>query len=236
MLWQISRFHSFIWASGGLFNDFYIHHIDRLCWMKNAWPVKAQAIGSARHYRKQPEGILCVDQNFDSYSVEYTFADDAKLYMDGRCITGCNDIYYTCAHGSKGLAVVTATADDGPCTIHSGQDQRRDNTVWTSKVGPDEINAYQNEWNDLVDAIRHDKPYNEVPRGVQASVVSSMGRMAAHTGREISYDDMLHQHDEYAPGVDRLTMDSPPPLRSAPDGTYPIPMPGIVTKHEFGLT
>jgi hypothetical protein len=235
LLWQISRFHSFIWASGGLFNDFYIHHIDRLCWMKNAWPVKAQAIAS-RHYRKTPQGILLVDQNFDSYSIEYTFADGAKLYMDGRCVTGCNDIYYTCAHGSKGLAVVTATGDDGPCTIHSGQDQRRDNTVWTSKVGPDETNSYQNEWNDLVDAIRHDKPYNEVPRGVQASVVSSMGRMAAHTGREISYDEMLNHRDEYAPGVDRLTMDSPPPLRSAPDGTYPIPMPGIITKHEYGLT
>src|SRR5882672_3828353 len=26
LLWQISRFHSFIWASGGCFSDFYIHH------------------------------------------------------------------------------------------------------------------------------------------------------------------------------------------------------------------
>ena len=28
LLWQIQRFHSFIWASGGCFNDFYIHIID----------------------------------------------------------------------------------------------------------------------------------------------------------------------------------------------------------------
>jgi hypothetical protein len=52
----------------------------------------------------------------------------------------------------------------------------------------------------LVDAIRNDKPYNEVPRGVQASVVSSMGRMAAHTGQEVTYDEMLNHPDEYAPG------------------------------------
>ncbi len=73
LLWQIKRFHSFIWASGGCFNDFYIHHIDHLCWMKNAWPVKAQALGG-RHYRG-----TAVDQNFDSYSVEYTFDDGTKM-------------------------------------------------------------------------------------------------------------------------------------------------------------
>jgi hypothetical protein len=176
-----------------------------------------------------------VDQNFDSYSVEYTFADGAKLYMDGRCITGCEDIYFTCAHGTKGLAVVTKTGDDGPCTIHANQNDRRDNVLWTSEVSRDEVNSYQNEWNDLVDAIRQDKPYNEVPRGVQASVVSSMGRMAAHTGQEINYEQMLHHPDEYAPGVDKLTLDSPPPLRSSPEGAYPVPRPGIVTGHEYPL-
>ncbi|MEZ5299768.1 MAG: Gfo/Idh/MocA family oxidoreductase [Verrucomicrobiales bacterium] len=33
-MFQIRRFHSFLWASGGLFNDFYIHQIDETCWMK----------------------------------------------------------------------------------------------------------------------------------------------------------------------------------------------------------
>src|SRR2546427_5836151 len=72
LLWQISRFHSFLWASGGCYSDFYIHHIDHLCWMKNAWPVKAQGLGG-RHYRNSPDGDPWIDQNFDSYAVEYTF-------------------------------------------------------------------------------------------------------------------------------------------------------------------
>ena len=87
LMYQISKFHSFIWLSGGCFSDFYIHHIDHLCWMKNAWPVKAQALGG-RHYRKSPSGVDYIDQNFDSYAVEYTFADGGKMYMDGRCVTG----------------------------------------------------------------------------------------------------------------------------------------------------
>jgi hypothetical protein len=235
LLWQISRFHSFIWASGGLYSDFYIHHIDRLCWMKNDWPVKCQALGG-RHYRNTPRGVPLVDQNFDWYSVEYTFADGAKMYMDGRCEMGCEDFYSTTAHGAKGLAVVTATGDDGPCSIHTGQNPRRDNAIWTSKVSPEFINAYDNEWKDLVDAIRNDQPYNEVPRGVQASVVTSMGRMAAHTGQEVTYDEMLNHPDEYAPEADKFNMDSPPPLRSAADGAYPIPRPGLNKRHEYALS
>ena len=50
LLYQIQNFHSFLWASGGAFSDFLIHNIDECCWMKNAWPVKAQASGG-RHYR-----------------------------------------------------------------------------------------------------------------------------------------------------------------------------------------
>ena len=29
LLYQVQRFHSFIWASGGCFNDFYIHFVDQ---------------------------------------------------------------------------------------------------------------------------------------------------------------------------------------------------------------
>ncbi len=76
VLFQIQNFHSFLWASGGGFSDYYIHNIDECCWMKDAWPVKAQASGG-RHYRED-----YVDQNFDAYSVEYTFADGAKLFMN----------------------------------------------------------------------------------------------------------------------------------------------------------
>jgi predicted dehydrogenase len=236
LLWQISRFHSFIWASGGLFSDFYIHHIDHLCMIKNDWPVRAQALGG-RHYRKNREGVLQVDQNFDSYAVEYTFPDGTKMYMDGRCVEGCNDMYFTHVHGSKGMAVAAAGGDcGGPSAIYTGQKPARANAIWTSQVSRAEQDPYLNEWNELVDAIRNDKPYNEVPRGVQASLVTSMGRMAAHTGQEITYDDMLNHPDEYAPNADKYTLDSPPPLRSAEDGTYPIPMPGIIKHHEYAMS
>jgi hypothetical protein len=105
--------------------------------------------------------------------------------------------------------------------------------VWESKVSPDQANPYQNEWNDLVDAIRANKPYNEAHRGVEASLVTSMGRMAAHTGQEISFEDMLNCEHEFAPEVDKLTMGSAAPLLAGNDGKYPVPMPGITRKREY---
>jgi len=91
------------------------------------------------------------------------------------------------------------------------------------------------EWLDLIDAIRNDRPYNEVRRGVEASLVTSMGRMAAHTGRVITYDEILNGTHEFAPGVDTLTMDGPAPVVADADGHYPVPMPGLVTDREYGV-
>ncbi|MGQ9575507.1 MAG: Gfo/Idh/MocA family protein [Thermoguttaceae bacterium] len=233
LLYQVRRFHSFLWASGGCFSDFYIHHIDELCWMKNAWPVEAHALGG-RHYRQSPEGPAYIDQNFDTYSVEYTFADGTKFIMDGRCIAGCHNIYSSYAHGSKGMAIVSKSGDCGlPSSTFKGQKPERSKLIWESEIPREEQNPYQNEWNDLIAAIRNDKPYNEAQRGVQASLVTSMGRMAAHTGQLITYEQMLNCEHEFAPGLDKLTVDSPAPLMPGPDGRYPVPQPGIVTQREY---
>lgn len=229
LLYQIQRFHSFLWASGGAYSDYYIHNIDECCWMKDAWPVKAQAVGG-RHYRGNN-----IDQNFDSYSVEYTFGDGTKLFMDGRCIGGCNDDHSSFAHGTKGSAIISTRGHTPAyCRTFKGQNCDLDNTQDVTWQGPaKEPNPYQLEWNDLIDAIRNDKPYNEVERGAKASLVTSMGRMAAHTGQIITYDQMLNCEHEFAPQVDQLTFNSPAPLQLANNGKYPVPMPGLVKDREY---
>jgi hypothetical protein len=105
--------------------------------------------------------------------------------------------------------------------------------TWQSEVDSSQSNPYQNEWNDLIDAIRNDKPFNEVKRGVEASLVSSLGRKAAHTAQEITYEEMINSEQEYAPGVDKLTADSPAPVQADAEGKYPIPMPGIKKTSEY---
>lgn len=226
LLYQIENFHGFLWASGGAVSDFLIHNIDESCWMKNAWPVRAIASGG-RHYRGNK-----VDQNFDSYSIEYTFEDGAKLMVEGRTIPGCHNEFASYAHGTKGSAVIsTAAHTPAKSRIYKGQRIDRGELAWSFPAP--EPNPYQVEWNDLIEAIREDQPYNEVERGVIASVVTSMGRMAAHTGQMITYEQMLNCEHEFAPQVQQLTMDSPAPILADAQGRYSIPMPGLVTDREF---
>lgn len=234
LMYQISHFHSFLWLSGGSYSDFYIHHIDHLCWMKNAWPVKAQGLGG-RHYKMNADGIEYADQNFDTYAVEYTFADGAKMYMDGRGIPGAKPVYNSWAQGTKGMAVVARANDcTGPSSTYKGQNPAAENRLWQSEVPREFNDPYKNEWIALLDAIRNDKPHNEVKRGVEASVVCNMGRLSTHTGQEISFDEALNHDHEYSPNTDKLTADGPSPLMPDARGRYPKPQPGQVKNREYG--
>ena len=72
------------------------------------------------------------------------------------------------------------------CRLFKGQNCTHPATskdiVWQCRAR-NRDNPYRVEWDDLLDAIRQDKPYNEVERGAKASLVTAMGRMAAHTGQ-----------------------------------------------------
>jgi predicted dehydrogenase len=226
LLWQIKRFHSFLWLSGGAFSDFLIHNIDECCWMKDAWPVNAQSSGG-RHYRGDN-----VDQNFDNYSTEFTFADGAKLFLYGRTMENCYGEHSSFAHGTKGSAVISQSGHmPSRCRLFKNQDMTDANITWRCK--DPEPNPYQMEWDDLIAAIREDRPYNETQRGTEASLQCVMGRMAAHTGRVITRDELLKIDHEFAPEADTLAMDSPSPLPADADGKYPVPQPGKTLDREY---
>ncbi len=230
LMYQIRNFHGFLWASGGCYSDFYIHNIDECCWIKDAWPVSAKALGG-RHYRGN-----CVDQNFDVYSVEYTFADGTKLFLEGRTMENCHPEFASYAHGTTGCATISRSSHHpAHSRIFSGHNISNSNTApnlvwrWTANQ-PD---PYRLEWQDLMNAIRQGHAYNEVRRGVEASLVTAMGRMAAHTGQVITRQQALENQHEFAPQVNQLTNTSAAPVTANAQGKYPIPEPGVVTDREY---
>jgi len=227
LMYQIDRFHSFLWLSGGAYSDFLIHNIDECCWMKNDWPVEAKGFGG-RHYRRD-----FIDQNFDSYTTEFTFADGSKAIMEGRTMSGCHNEFATYAHGSKNSAVVSTSGHiPARSRIYKGQKLNdKDSLIWQY---PDkEPNPYQLEWNDLIAAIMNNEKYNEVERGTKASLVTAMGRMACHTGQIVTYDDALNFEHDLVTGLTELTLEGPSPLPPYEDGSYPVPEPGIVRDREY---
>jgi len=226
VLYQIQRFHAFLWASGGMYSDYYIHQIDECSWMKGAWPVEAHATGG-RHYRGNS-----LDQNFDNYSIEYTYPDGTKLFYYGRAMDGCKGAFSSYALGTTGTAVISTRSHyPGKVRTYKGHNMTSENLIWG--FPQPEPSPYQLEWDDLIDAIRQNKPYNEAKRGAEASLVSSMGRMAAHTGQIVTLDDVLNCKHEFAPDVDKLTNNGPAPLLLGPDGKYPVPQPGILKDREY---
>ncbi len=224
--YQIQRFHSFLWLSGGAYSDFLIHNIDEACWMKDAWPVSARGSGG-RHYRGN-----FIDQNFDSYSTEFTYADGTKFFLEGRTVPGCHNEFATYIHGSRAAAVVSQSGHaPSRCRIFRGQNVTNNaDVVW--RFGREEPNPYQLEWDHLMDSIRRNRPHNEVQRGAEASLATAMGRMACHTGQVITREQMLNCDHEFAPNVAELTMDGPSPLRAGADGKYAIPQPGVMIRPE----
>jgi predicted dehydrogenase len=233
--YQIRRFHSFLWASGGCYSDFLIHNIDECCWMKGDWPVQAEGAGG-RHYRVTREGQPAIDQNFDVYSVEYTFKDGTKLMLEGRTMAGCRTRFASYIHGTKGSGIISSNSHSPAkprlYKVHNLPPiAKKDDQIWA--FDKPEPNPYQLEWNDLLKAIRENKPYNEVERGAKASLVTSMGRMAAHTGQVITFDQILNHDHEFAPGVDQLALGSAAPVVAGTDGKYPMPEPGRKGRREF---
>ena len=214
---QIRNYSCYTWLNGSFFLDWLIHNLDICCWIKGAWPVSAQGQGG-RQTRTE------ADQLFDHYAVEYTFADGTRLMAQGRGMTGCWEFFGVVAHGSKGSAIL-GEGQSMP-RIFKGYQPTPSSQIWKPARGQYK-NPYQVEHDLLFAAIRQDKPYNETEFSAKAAMAGILGRMAAESGREITWDQALASNLELAPGLDNYTMSSQPPVVPDAQGRYPIAMPGF---------
>lgn len=95
--------------------------------------------------------------------------------------------------------------------IYKGYTQTPDSVVWRheGKQG----NFYRFEHDALFEAIRQDKPHNETERCAYAAMTGILGRMAAESGKRITWEEAMASNIELAPGLDRFTMDSEAPVK-----------------------
>jgi len=217
LAFQLQHPNSFTWVSSGFFIDWHCHNIDVACWAKGAWPVSAQGMGG-RCYEQ-------AGNQFDHYTVEYTFADGTKLFAFSRHMDGCWNTYADYAHGSKGSAVIMATLGQPRPKIYKNHNMVPANLAW--EFGRDDPNPYRVEWQLLLDAIRQDKPHNEARRAGEAEVAAIMGRAATHTGKYITWDQALNSDFQFVEDIDNMTFDTPAPIYAGPGGIYPAPLPGL---------
>jgi predicted dehydrogenase len=216
--WQIRNFTHFFWVSGGLFAEMNIHQIDEICWLKDAWPVSAHGIGG-----RAVNNTDC-GQGLDSFTIEWTFPDGAKAYDVVRWVPNCHTDFATYLHGTKCAAQFSGDVHEG--TVHTYRDQRceRSNIAWRAPKEP--ITPWQAEWDDLLEAIRKDRPHNEAKRAALSNLADIMGRAAVHSGKVVTWEEALASNFQFCSNTDQLTDDSPPPVRADEQGRYPVPVPG----------
>jgi predicted dehydrogenase len=219
LLWQIRNFTRFFWVSGGLFAEMNIHQIDEICWLKDAWPATAHGIGG-RAANSTDHG-----QGFDSISIEWTFPDGTKATDGVRWLGGhCFSEFATFAHGTKCAAQFSGNIHAGTTRLYKDQRIHDDHIVWQA---PDEqYSPWDAEWNVLLDSIRNDKPQNEVKRAAYSNFADLMGRAAVHSGRVITWDEMVNSDFQFVENIDDLDYDTEPPVKAGPDGRSPVPIPG----------
>lgn len=218
LFWQIRHFVHFFWVSGGLFAEMNIHQIDEICWLMNAWPVTAHGIGG-----RAVNNTDC-GQGLDSYSIEWTFPNGAKGYDVVRWLPGCYNEFATFVHGTKCAAQFSGNVHAG--TVHIYKDQRcaPDNIAWRAE--PETVTPWQAEWDNLLDAIRKNKPHNEAKRAALANLADIMGRAAVHMGKVTTWEQAMASNFQFCPNIDSLTEDSSPPVKADEQGRYPVPVPG----------
>jgi predicted dehydrogenase len=214
---QIRNYHGYTWVNGSFLLDWLIHNLDVCCWVKDAWPVSAQGQGG-RQVRDK------ADQVFDHYAVEYKFPDGTRLFGQGRHMLDCWGFFGDVIHGTKGAAVL-GEGIKVP-RIYKSHKESKDNVLWQYD-GPS-VNAYDIEHQLLFDAIRNNKPYNETERSAYAALTGILGRMAAESGKEVTWEQALNSELVLAPGLDDITsFDDPAPVQPDENGQYPIAMPGF---------
>ena len=217
LVFQLQHPNSFTWVSSGFFIDWHCHNVDVACWTKGAWPVLAQGMGG-RCYQE-------AGNQFDHYTVEYTFADGTKLFAFSRHMSGCWENYADYAHGSKGSAVLMTNLSEPKPRIYKSHNMVPANLVW--QYGQPDCNPYVTEWQLLLDAIRQNKPHNEARRAGEADLAALMGRMAVHTGQCITWDQTMSSNFQFVTDIDHMTFDTPAPIHEGPDGLYAPPRPGL---------
>jgi predicted dehydrogenase len=218
LYWQIRNPERFLWVAGGYFHDRTIHLVDEMCWLKGAWPVAAHGVGGRNHESTD------LSQNLDAYSIEYTFADGTKGAVVGRYYADCYPEFATFVHGTKCAAQFSGNIHAPTVQMHKDQRIDRDNIVW--EPPKEQVSPYVEEWRVLLEAIRNDRPHNEVERSAYSDLATIMGRAAVHTGKIVTWDEAMASNFQFCANIDSLTPDSAAPAVADASGRYPIPVPG----------
>ena len=227
---QLRNIFCFTWTTGGFIVDALIHNLDICCWAMGKgedanMPVACQGYGG-RTIRTDKDELI------DMACCDYYFDDGRRLTMHTKCIPNTWSTFQGIVHGTKGSAMLGEGVGDPRmyADYNAGNDDsrlgnRRRNAIWQpTSPGND---SYQTEHDRLFKAIRDDQPWNEMERGIGATFVPILGRMASDTGQKVTDEMAWSSTYECVKDVANMTFDTPAPVLPDENGNYAMPIPGV---------
>jgi myo-inositol 2-dehydrogenase / D-chiro-inositol 1-dehydrogenase len=179
--WQMRNWYNFTWLSGDGYLEQACHSVDKLAWgFKDVSPLKAVAVGGRQTPNNQGD-------IFDHMFVVYEFPDDARGFVGQRQIANCYSDNSDYLMGSAGFGKIQGWS--APFT--KGKEN------WRYK-GP-KTDMYQNEHNELFASIRSGKVINDGEWMAHSTLMAIMGRMAAYTGQEVTWEQAMNSQEKLVP-------------------------------------
>ncbi len=181
MEYMLRNWVNFCWLSGDHITEQFIHEIDVMNWHVGQNPVSA--IGWGGRQRR-----ITGDQ-YDFFSVEYVYDNGIRTHCAARQINGCSNRKVEQINGTQGFAKASGTIYDW-----------KGNEIWKYPT-PEEgdtsspwkvTNPFVQEHINLVTAIRTGKTISDAEAQVNSTLITIMGRMAAYTGKEITWEELMN--------------------------------------------
>ncbi len=201
MEWMIRDWVNWCWLSGDHIVEQHVHNLDVAQWFLGKTPVKALAFGSRQR--------RVTGDQYDNFSVDYTYDDDMKIHSMCRQINGCTTGVYEVFRGTKGEAF---TSQGGTSTIKDLDG----NELFAYE--DHETSPYVQEHKDLITCIRQNIPYNQAEETATSVMVAIMGRVSAYTGKEVTFEEMMNSDMKLGP--DTYIMGD---IGYMKDATVPVP-------------
>ncbi len=207
MEYQLRNWYYFTWICGDHIAEQHIHNLDVINWVKKGAPVKARGMGGREiDYGGADDGDI-----YDHFACQFEYEDGSICYSE------CRHQANTWSSVSEHVVGTKGRADVGGHRI-TGSDP------WRYKAEGPGKDAYQQEHEDLFDAIRNNKEFNEAFYGASSTMTAILGRMAAYSGKELEYQAALNSKIDLLPK--ELGWDKAAPVNPGPNGFYPRAIPG----------
>jgi myo-inositol 2-dehydrogenase / D-chiro-inositol 1-dehydrogenase len=186
--WQIRRWYYFTWLSGDHIVEQAVHSIDKLLWTMKDEPPESVICTGGRQVRPGDEGGE-YGNIYDHFSAEYKWASGVKGYHFTRQFDRCHGEVTDRVFGTKG----TYEGESGS----RRHVFRTGDTAWRWKG--EQRDGYQTEHDEMYASIRAGKPINTGDRFIKTTLTAIMARMAAYTGKEITWEMALNSKEDLFP-------------------------------------